>query len=105
MQAIGRQPHRAPCLASEGAPLPYERHRPEQTAAQLVDHVIPQVPVWQWVLSLPIPPPLRLATQPLLVTSVLQVVHRVITGFLLDQAGLKADQADRGAVTLIQPSL
>jgi hypothetical protein len=33
---------------------------------------------------------------------VLQVVHRVITRFLLDQAGLKADEADSGAVTLIQ---
>ena len=27
MQAIGRQPHRAP----DGAPVHYERHRPEQT--------------------------------------------------------------------------
>jgi hypothetical protein len=29
--------------------------RMAQTAAQLVDHVIPQVPVRQWVMSLPIP--------------------------------------------------
>ena len=50
------------------------------------------------------PNPLRLllAAQPLLVTPVLQVVHRAITRFLLDQAGLKADQADSGVVTLIQ---
>jgi Putative transposase len=33
---------------------------------------------------------------------VLQVVHRVITRHLLGQAGLKADEADSGAVTLIQ---
>ena len=32
----------------------------------------------------------------------LQVVHRIITRFLLDQTGLKAGQADSGAVTLIQ---
>ena len=32
----------------------------------------------------------------------LQVVHRAITRFLLDQAGLKADEARSGAVTLIQ---
>jgi hypothetical protein len=38
------------------------------------------------------------------VTPVLQVVHRATTRFLLDQAGLKAEQADSGAVTLIQPS-
>ena len=40
--------------------------------------------------------------QPKLVTPVLQVVHRVITRFLLEQAGVKADAADSGAVTLIQ---
>ena len=73
-----------------------------QTAAHLVDHVIPHVPVRQWVLSLPIPLRLLLAAQPKLVTPVLQVVHRVITRFLLGQAGLTADEADGGAVTLIQ---
>ena len=35
-------------------------------------------------------------------TPVLQVVHRVITRYLLGQAGLEADEADSGAVTLIQ---
>ena len=73
-----------------------------QTAAHLVDHVIPHVPVRQWVLSLPIPLRLLLAAQPKLVTPVLQVVHRVITRHLLGQAGLKADEVDSGAVTLIQ---
>ena len=64
--------------------------------------VIPHVPVRQWVLSLPIPLRLLLAAQPLLVTPVLQVVHRATTRFLLQQAGLKAEHADSGAVTLIQ---
>ena len=73
-----------------------------QTAAHLVDHVIPNVPVRQWVLALPIPLRLLLAAQPKLMTPVLQVVHRVITRHLLGQAGLKADEADSGAVTLIQ---
>ena len=45
---------------------------------------------------------LLLAAQPKLVTPVLQVVHRVITRFLLKQAGVKTDEADSGAVTLIQ---
>ncbi len=76
--------------------------RMAQTAAHLVDHVIPHVPVRQWVLSLPIPLRLLLAAQPKLVTPALQVVHRAITRFLLDQAGLKGEQADSGAVTLIQ---
>ena len=80
-----------------------------QTATHLVEHVIPHVPVRQWVrvcqLRLPIPLRLLLAAQPQLVTPVLQVVHCVITRFLLDQAGLKSAQADSGAVTLIQPIL
>ena len=46
--------------------------RMAQTAAHLVDHVIPHVPVRQWVLSLPIPLRLLLAARPLLVTPVLQ---------------------------------
>ena len=48
---------------------------------------------------------LLLAAQPKLITPVLQVVHRAIARLLLDQAELKAEQADSGAVTLIQPSL
>ncbi len=50
-----------------------------QTAAHLVDHVMPHVPVRQCVLSLPIPLRLLLAAQPELVTPVLQVVQRVVT--------------------------
>lgn len=54
------------------------------------------------MLSLPIPLRLSLAAEPELVTLMLQVVHHVITRFLLDQAELKAEQADSGSVTLIQ---
>jgi hypothetical protein len=42
------------------------------------------------------------AAQPELLTPVLGIVHRVITGFLLGQAGLKRTAADAGAVTLVQ---
>ena len=35
-------------------------------------------------------------------TPLLPVVHRVITRFLLNQAGLTAEQADSSAITLIQ---
>jgi hypothetical protein len=76
--------------------------RMAQTVAHLVDHVIPHVPVRQWVQSLPIPLLLLPAAQPKLVTPVLQAMHRVITRHLLGQAGLKDDEADCGAVTLIQ---
>ncbi|MBK6862435.1 MAG: transposase [Ideonella sp.] len=76
--------------------------RMSQTAAHLVDHVIPHVPVRQWVLSLPIPLRVLLAAQPELVTPVLQVVQRVMTRHLLEAVGLKADEGHGGAVTLIQ---
>ena len=61
-----------PQRAPDGTPVHYERHRPERTK---------------------------------LVTPVLQVVHRVITRHLLGQASGNvegADEADSGAVTLIQ---
>jgi hypothetical protein len=76
--------------------------RMSQTAAHLVDHIIPQAPVRQWVLSLPIPLRLLLAAQPELVTPVLGVVQRVLERRLLDVAGLVAGEGQGGAVTLIQ---
>jgi hypothetical protein len=71
--------------------------RMSQTAAHLVDRVIPQVPLRQWVLSLPIPLRLLLAAQPELVTPVLQVVQRVVTRHLLGAAGLKAEEGYGGS--------
>ncbi|MCC7081065.1 MAG: transposase [Burkholderiales bacterium] len=76
--------------------------RMAETAAYLVDRVIPRVPVRQWVLSFPIPLRILLAAHPDLLTPVLSIVHRVITGFLLSQSGLKRTAADAGSVTLIQ---
>jgi len=68
------------------------RARPmSHTAAHLVDHVIPHVPVRQSVLSLPIPLRVLLPAQPELVTPVLQVVQRVVTRHLQGRAWLTAD--------------
>jgi hypothetical protein len=67
-----------------------------------VEHVIPWVPVQQWVLSFPIPLRLLFAAHPELLTPVLQIVHRVISTFLIKQAGLQRTEADTGAITLIQ---
>jgi len=92
MQAIARQPHRAP----DGTPLHYERHRPEQTAlyrlVHLLERVVPLVPVRQWVLSLPIPLRLLLASQPYLVTPVLQVARRGAARWLRSRFGRRAQQ-------------
>ncbi len=73
-----------------------------QSAAHPIDEVIPRVPVRQWVLSFPIPLRILFAAHPELLTSVLRIIHRVISGFLLKQAGLKRATADACAVTLIQ---
>jgi ribosomal protein S27E len=50
--------------------------RMAETAAHLVDDVIPRVPVRQWVLSFPIPLRLLFATHPQLLALVLTIVHR-----------------------------
>ena len=76
--------------------------RMAETAANLVDCVIPRAPVRQWVLSFPIPLRVLLASHPHLLAPVLQIVHRVISTFLILQTGLKRTQARTGAVTLIQ---
>ena len=73
-----------------------------QTAAHLVDHVIPQVPVRQWVLSLPIPLRLLLAAQPELITPVLGMVQRVPERHLQEAAGVIGGQGQGGSVALIQ---
>ncbi|MGH8647633.1 MAG: transposase zinc-binding domain-containing protein [Gammaproteobacteria bacterium] len=61
--------------------------RMAETAAHLVDHVIPRVPVRQWVISFPIPLRVLFAAHPQLLAPALQIVHRVISTFLIQQAG------------------
>ena len=76
--------------------------RMAEAAAHRVDHVIPKVPVRQWVLSFPIPLRSLFAVHPDLLLPVLQIIHRAIATFLIDQTGIKRDQAASRAVTLIQ---
>ena len=92
-----RKPRRRPTWSTMPWRLPTGTNSPPDFSCP---GSLPRVPVRQWVLSLPIPPRLLLAAQTKLVTPALQVVHRAITLFLLDQAGLTAEQADSGAVTL-----
>ena len=73
-----------------------------ETAAWLVDRVIPKVPVRQWVLSFPIPLRSLFAVHPELLAPVLQIIHRVIATHLIRQTGVKRSEAATGAVTLIQ---
>ncbi len=62
--------------------------RMAEAAAWLVDHVIPKVPVRQWVLSYPIPLRSVFAVHPELLAPVLQIIYRVIATHLIKQAGV-----------------
>ena len=76
--------------------------RMAETAADLVDNILPRVPVRQWVLSFPIPLRSLFAIHPELITPVLRIVHRAINTHLIQQAGIERQQAATGAITLIQ---
>src|SRR5690625_5633148 len=71
-------------------------------AAWLVDQILPERPIRQWVLSLPFPMRFLLSTHPSLIGRVLGIVYRVIAGHLIRQAGFTQQSARTGAVTLIQ---
>lgn len=76
--------------------------RMAETAALLVDEVLPRVPIRQWVLSLPFALRYLLATRPEVLTRVLGIVYRAISGHLIRKAGLTRRNGKTGAVTLIQ---
>ena len=74
-----------------------------ETSAHLVDHVIPEVPTRQWVLSFPWPLRLLFKSRPALLRRVLAVVVRAIETDLIHRAGLTRKAYARGGViTLIQ---
>ena len=73
------------------------------TAAHLVDRVIPHVPVRQWVLSLPYSLRYRLAYDAGMVTAVLDVLLKAVFGHLRRRAAdYGIEQAQCGAVTFVQ---
>ena len=82
----------------EGDP-PHGRQEPRgglllvETAAHLVDHVFPRVPVRQWVLSFPWPLRLLFASRPDRLTRVLNVVTRALSTAVLKGAGAPLAQA------------
>jgi hypothetical protein len=74
-----------------------------ETAAHLVDNVLPAVPVRQWVLSFPWPLRFLFATHPALLARVLGIVTRALSTSLTRRAGLTVGSgAQTGMVTLIQ---
>ena len=74
-----------------------------ETAAHRVEHVLPEQPIRQWVLSFPYPLRFLFATRPAALSQVLGIVYRAIATFLIRRAGLRVGAGARtGAVTLIQ---
>ena len=73
-----------------------------QTAAHLVDHLVPRVLVRQRLLWFPIALRIVFAAHPALLSPVSHIIQRVIARFPIKQAGLKHGESGTGAVTLIQ---
>jgi len=76
--------------------------RMADSAALLVDDILPLQPMRQWVLSFPFPLRFLFASNPKAMTRVLGIVYRAISTHLTHKAGLTKLTAQTGAVTLIQ---
>ena len=72
------------------------------TAALLIDEILPPVPIRQWVLSVPFPLRFMFAREPAVMSAVLGIVIRAIEGHLVARAGYTRAHGQTGAVTLIQ---
>ncbi len=76
--------------------------RMAESAALLVDEVLPEAPMRQWVLSFPFQLRFLFANQPVIMGKVLGIVYRALATHLIRKTGYAAASARTGAVTLIQ---
>ena len=76
--------------------------RMADSAALLVDDILPYQPMRQWVLSVPFSLRFLFASNSRAMTGVLSIVYRAIATHLSHRAGLTKPAAQTGAVTLIQ---
>ena len=79
--------------------------RMAQTAAHLVEQVIPWVPVRQWVVSVPIPLRYWMASSQALTATVHTIIRTTIGQYYVNQAvtrGVPRDKVQPGSVTFIQ---
>jgi hypothetical protein len=72
------------------------------SAALLVEDILPHQPMRQWVLSVPFPLRFLFARNPKVMGKVLGIVYRTIATHLIHKAGYTKATAQTGAVTLIQ---
>ena len=77
--------------------------RMAESAAHLVDEVLPHKPIRQWVLSLPFQLRYLLAAKPKVMGEVLQIFHRALNTYQCKKSGLKQSTGARtGAITFVQ---
>ena len=77
--------------------------RMASTAKHLVEEVIPEVPIRQWVLSMPYTHRFLLATRPEYLRSVLAIYHRTLKTFYSKNAKAKNISNPKvGAITVVQ---
>ena len=76
--------------------------RMAESAALLVDEVLPEQPLRQWVLSFPYQLRFLFANRPEIMGKVLGIVYRVIATHLVKKAGHTHKTARTGAITFIQ---
>jgi len=76
--------------------------RMAESAALLVDDILPEAPVRQWVLSFPYALRFLFATRPAVMGRVLGIVYRTLATHQIRKAGHTHESACTGAVTLIQ---
>lgn len=76
--------------------------RMADSAAYLVDEILPEQPMRQWVLSFPFQLRFLLARYPPVLTQVLGIVYRTLASHLIRKTGYTHQTARTGAVTLIQ---
>ena len=68
-----------------------------ESAAHLIDHVLPEQPIRQWVLTFPYPLRFLFAAQPQVLSQVLGVVCRAISTDLLKRTGFTVASGARTA--------
>jgi hypothetical protein len=78
--------------------------RMAESAALLVDDVLPPQPIRQWVLSFPFQLRFLLSSYPELMGNVLGIVQRALSTHLINKAGFIRATAQTGAVTPTRPA-
>jgi hypothetical protein len=76
--------------------------RMAESAALLVDHILPHQPIRQWVLSFPFQLRILFASYPSIMGKVLGIVYRTLATHITKKSGYNKQTAQTGAVTLIQ---